>query len=111
VPLKDVANLGPNVADRRLPDALPAVLSVHVATGGGVWVERWPAEGAGGSRFYDVFDSAGARLARVRLRAHLASDPPPFFGRHWVVGVTRDPGTGVDRVVTFSLDSVPALRR
>jgi hypothetical protein len=110
VPLKDVMNLGADVADRRLPDVLPSVLSVRVATSGLIWVERWPAEGAGESRSYDVFDSAGARLASVRLRAPLASDPPPFFSRRAVVGVTRDPETGVGRVVTFSLDSVPALR-
>ena len=83
---------------------------MRVATSGLIWVERWPAEGAGESRSYDVFDSAGARLASVRLRAPLASDPPPFFSRRAVVGVTRDPETGVGRVVTFSLDSVPALR-
>lgn len=103
VRLSDVQNLGTGVADRRLPDVLPATLSIHVGTGGLIWVERWPTEGAGGWRFYDVYDSTGIHEATVRLRAPLTSAPPPFFGRHTVVGVIRDTQTGVDRVVTFSL--------
>ena len=103
VRLDEVVNLGENVADRRLPEALPQVVAVHVAMDGLIWMERWPPEGSGESRFYDVFDSTGMHLASISLRAPLVSAPPPFFARNAVVGVVRDPENGVERVVKFSL--------
>lgn len=102
VPIDQVENLGPNVADRSLPEVLPTTLSLGVGTDGRIWVERWPPEGSGESRFYDVYDSAGTHQAWVELRAPLVAGPPPFFGRHHVVGVVRDEATGIDRVVKFS---------
>lgn len=109
VRLEEVVNLGPGVAERRLPDFLPAVVSLQVATGGVIWVERWPPEGSGDSRFYEAYDTAGTRLASVQLRAPLLSEPTPFFGRRAIVGVTRDEDTGVHRVVRFSLEGIPGL--
>jgi hypothetical protein len=107
VPLDQVMNLGDGIADRHLPDAVPAIMAIHVATDGLVWVERWPPEGARDARFYDVFDNGGSHLAAVTLRAPLAPEPPVFFSRRGVVGVVRDEATGVDRVVVFSLDGLP----
>lgn len=106
VPLDQVINLGKDVADRRLPEILPAVVAVHIAAGGLVWVERWPPEGAGDSRVYDVFEATGEHRASVTLRAPLVAEPLPFFGRRAVVGVVRDAVTDVDRVVGFSLDEL-----
>lgn len=106
VTLDKVVNLGKNVAHRRLPEFVPSVVSLRVATGGRIWLERWPAAGADQTRSYDVYDSTGTHLASITLRAPLADDPPPFFGRHAVVGVIRDPQTGVNRVVTFTLDGL-----
>lgn len=110
VRLDAVVNLGKGVADRNLPNVVPSVVSVHIGVGGLIWVERWPAEGSGESRFYDVYDSAGVKEASVELRAPLAAEPAPFFGRHSVVGVTRDPDTGVDRIVRFSLQRLNGER-
>ncbi len=42
VPLDEVVNLGRGVADRHLPEFLPTTVSLRVATGGLIWVERWP---------------------------------------------------------------------
>lgn len=103
VPLEEVMNLGKNVAERLLPEVLPTVVSIHVAEGGLIWVERWPTEGSAASRFYDVFDATGEHKAFVSLRAPLLSEPSPFFGRRAIVGVVRDEDTGVDRVVRFDL--------
>jgi hypothetical protein len=107
VPLTQVQRLGAGVAERRIPSALPAVLGLYVAPGGSIWVERWPPEGPRDLRRYDVFDAGGTHLRRVDLQAPLLKDPPPFFGRGAVVGVIRDPGTGIEKVVKF--DTTPAL--
>jgi hypothetical protein len=106
VRLEDVVNLGKNVAERQLPEFLPNAVSLRIATGGLIWVERWPEEGSGDSRFYDAYDSTGKRRASVQLRSPLLSEPAPFFGRGAIIGVTRDEDTGVHRVVRFSLEGV-----
>ena len=103
VPIEEVLNLGENVAERRLPEVLPTVVSVHVAVGGLIWIERWPPVGSGESRFYELFDSTGEHQAFISLRAPLVSEPSPFFGRRAVVGVIRHTDTGVERIVKFSL--------
>lgn len=111
VTLGEVINLGEGVADRRLPEVLPAVLAVHVAMDGSIWIQGWPPEGAADSRLYDVFDTTGVYEARVILQAPLVPDPPAYFGRGRVVGVIRDLETGVERVVVFLVPSAtgPAL--
>lgn len=111
VPLDEVINLGEGVRDRQLPDVLPYVLSVNVAMDGSIWIQRWPFEGEAASRLYDVLDSTGAHRATFLLRAPLVSAPPPFFGRDRVVGVVRDPATGVERVVAFSVPTTAGPER
>lgn len=51
----------------------------------------------------DVLDAAGRVQTTLVLDAPLERDPPPFFGARSVVGVIRDPGTAVERVVVFSI--------
>lgn len=106
VRIEKVVNLGAGVAERRTPEFLPDVISVSVAPDGLIWIGRWPDEGSGGSRFYDVYDSTGAVRASVKLEAPLVSEPQPFFGRNTVVGVVVDPETDVQRVVTFSVSGL-----
>jgi len=108
VTLDKVVNLGRNAADRRLPELVPAIVSLRIATGGRIWVERWPAPGTGRTRSYDVYDATGAHLASITLRAPLVTDPPPFFGRNDVVGVTTDPETGSNFVTVFELPELPS---
>jgi hypothetical protein len=108
VPIDEVSGLGPGVRDRQLPTTLPAVIAIHVAINGSIWVETWPPEGQSDSRFFDVLDDEGRLLTRAELRAPLTRDPPPFFGERYVVGVLRDPDTGVERVVRFTIPSQPA---
>lgn len=111
VPLEDVVGLGENVAERRLPERLPAVIGLYVSRDGSVWVERWPPAGAGDTRLYDVFAGNGTHRGTVALRAPLAADPPPYVGRDAIVGVVRDADTGVERVVRFALDgALPNFR-
>jgi hypothetical protein len=111
VPLDQVIGLGEGVREQRLPERLPALIALHVAIDGAIWVEQWPLEGRGSSRFYDVISPDGRLRARVSLDAPLAQDPPPFFGARFVVGVVTDPDTGVERVVRFTLPAVSPIER
>ena len=103
VPLDEVRGLGPGVRDRELPTTLPAVIGIHIAVNGSIWIETWPPEGQSSSRFFDILDREGHLRTRIELSAPLTRDPPPFFGEHYVVGVLRDPDTGVERIVRFTL--------
>jgi hypothetical protein len=103
VPLDEVRGLGEGVAQRRLPPSLPCIVGIHVATDGSIWVERWPDEGQGQSRFFEVLDGDGEVRGHLALQAPLVKDPPPFFGSRYLVGVVADPITGVERVALFSL--------
>lgn len=108
VPIDRVVNLGDGVRERQLPETLPPIIGIHVATDGRIWVERWPSEGQSNSRFYDVLNADGVLIERIVLRAPLTRNPPPFFGARHVVGVLRDAETGIERVVRFTVRSVAA---
>jgi len=108
VPVDQVMHLGPGVRERQLPHTLPSVVGINVAVDGSVWVEQWPPEGRGDSRFYDVLDPDGKLQRRIVLEASLVQDPPPFFRSQYVVGVIRDPDTGVERVVRFAIGKHPS---
>lgn len=101
IPLADVDRLGAGIRERRWPASLPALIGIHVATDGAVWVELWPLEGRGDTRLFDVFGANGRFQRRVLLNAPLRRDPPPFFGASHIAGVVMDPATGVQRVVRF----------
>jgi len=103
VPIDQVIGLGEGVRERQLPDVLPALIGIHVATNGAIWIERWPPEGRGDYRYFDVFSADGEFMTSYELRAPLTTDPPPFFGSEYVVGVVTDPLTDVDRVVRFHI--------
>jgi hypothetical protein len=103
VAIDEVLGMGEGVREGRLPVNLPPVLGLYVGADGSIWVERWPAEGEGDSRTFDILEMDGSFRARVVLRAPLSRDPPPFFGSRYVVGVVTDPETGVQRVVRFSI--------
>lgn len=103
VPIDEVRGLGEGVAQRRLPPSLPCIVGIHVATDGSIWVERWPDEGQGQSRFYDVLDGDGKVRGHLALQAPLVKDPPPFFSSRYLVGVVADSITGVERIALFSL--------
>ena len=102
-PLNEVEGLGEGVAERRLPDVLPRGIGLRAGQDGTIWIEQWPPEGNSDYRCYVVLDEAGKLLRVVVFRSPIASDPPPYFGEHAVVGVIRDPDTGVERVVRFDL--------
>lgn len=109
VPIDQVRGLGPGVRDRQLPETLPPIIGIHVAVDGSIWIETWPPEGRSNSRFFDVLDEEGHLHDRVELTAPVTRDPPPFFGERYVAGVLRDPDTGVERVVRFTIPSDPAM--
>jgi hypothetical protein len=81
VPIDDVIGLGEGVRERRLPMTLPPVLDIYVATDGSIWVERWPEEGEGQFRIYDILDESGVFRTRVVLKAPLVRDPPSLLRR------------------------------
>lgn len=103
VSLDRVENVAEEIRQGRLPEVLPAVLSIHLGTHDYIWVQRWPAEGHGDARYYDIFEPAGAFCGVVVLPAPLVHDPPPYFAQDAVYGVLRDPETDLERVVKLDL--------
>ena len=101
VPLDDVLHVAPEIRRGELPDSLPALISIHVGASDRIWVERWPPEGMGSSRYYDVLEYDGRYAGTVVVPAPLLADPPPFFGEDIIVGVVMDPVTDVHSVVAF----------
>lgn len=101
VPLEDVLHVAPEILRGEIPDSLPAVLSLHVGASDRIWVERWPPEGRGSSRYYDVLEYDGRYRGTVVVPAPLLADPPPFFGEDVIVGVVMDPTTEVHSVVSL----------
>ena len=101
VPLEDVLHVAPEILRGEIPDSLPAFIGVHVGASDRIWVERWPLEGMGSSRYYDVLEYDGRYAGTVVVPAPLMSNPPPFFGEEIIVGVVRDPVTDVQSVVVF----------
>lgn len=101
VPLDDVMNVAPEILQGEIPDSLPAFTGVHVGASDRFWVERWPAEGMGSSRYYDVLEYDGRYAGTVVVPEPLLADPPPFFGEEVIVGVVVDPVTGVHTVVVL----------
>lgn len=101
VPLEDVVHVAPEILRGEIPDSLPAVISLHMGASDRIWVERWPSEGMGSSRFFDVLEYDGRYRGTVVVPAPLLADPPPFFGEDVIVGVVMDPTTEVHSVVSF----------
>ena len=101
VPLDDVLHVAPEIRRGEIPDSLPAFIAVHVGASDRLWVERWPPEGMGSSRYYDVLEYDGRYAGTVVVPAPLLADPPPFFGEEIIVGVVMDPVTDVHSVVAF----------
>lgn len=106
VPLDDVMNVAPEILRGEIPDSLPAFTGVHVGASDRFWVERWPAEGMGSSRYYDVLEYDGRYAGTVVVPEPLLADPPPFFGEEVIVGVVADPVTGVHTVVVLRFGTV-----
>lgn len=101
VPLEDVEHVAPEILRGEIPGSLPAVISIHMGAGNHIWVERWPPEGMGSSRYYDVLEYDGRYRGTVIVPAPLLADPPPFFGEDVIVGVIIDPTTEVHSVVAL----------
>ncbi len=101
VPLEDVLHVAPEILRGEIPDSLPAFIALHIGASDRIWVERWPPEGRGSSRYYDVLEYDGRYSGAVVVPARLLADPPPFFGDKVIVGVVSDPTTEVHTVVAF----------
>ncbi len=99
VPVDKVRNLSEAIRADAYPTTLPGHVAVFVGEGDRIWIERWPSEGQGDARFFDVVDLEGTPLATVVVPAPLQVDPPPFFGTSRIYGVVRDPETAVESVV------------
>jgi len=101
VPLTQMLGLSEFALSRRLPETLPEITDLQVVTpSGNIWVTRWPTDG---QTIFDVFDALGAPLRTVRVPAMLSGEIPPFLSDTLILGVVRDPMTGVERVAGFSL--------
>ncbi len=99
VPLDRVQGLAEGIRTGRLPETLPALLSVHAARDGRLWVRRWPH--APDTSVFDVFDRIGVHLGTVIIPAVLETQPPPLITDDTLIGVVRDPLTDVQRIVRF----------
>ena len=101
VPLEDLINVAPEILRGEIPDSLPVFTSVNLGASDRIWVERWPPEGMGASRYYDVLEYDGSYAGTVVVPVPLLGDPPPFFGEETIVGVVIDPTTDVHSVVAL----------
>ncbi|MCY4399143.1 MAG: 6-bladed beta-propeller [Gemmatimonadetes bacterium] len=101
VPLDDVLHVAPEILRGEIPDSLPGFIALHMGASDRIWLERWPPEGKGSSRYYDVLEYDGRYSGTVVVPAPLLADPPPFFGDNVIVGVVSDPTTEVHTVVAF----------
>jgi hypothetical protein len=102
VPLGQMFGVSEVAESGRLPGTLPEVTALQVlAPSGNIWVTRWPTDG---QTIFDVFDAAGLPLRTVRVPATLVAGVPPYLSSTLILGVVRDPMTGVERVAAFSLD-------
>ncbi len=101
VPLEDVQHVAPEILRGEIPDSLPAFISLHVGASDRIWVERWPPEGKGSSRYYDVLEYDGRYAGTVVVPAPLLADPPPFFGEDIIVGAVADPTTDVHSIIAL----------
>ncbi|MCI0436452.1 MAG: hypothetical protein L0271_22865 [Gemmatimonadetes bacterium] len=106
VPLDRVEGLADEIRTGRLPETLPAVLSLHVAKDGRLWVKRWPP--ARGETAFDVFDPRGIHLGTVIVPATLETQPPPLITANALYAIVRDPDTDVQQLVRFRFD-VPSV--
>jgi len=101
VPLAQVSGVSEAVAERRIPDQLPAYLAIHVGLDSKIWVAQWPEPGGSHARPFDVYSRNLGFLGRLVLPAPITDDPPPFFTEDAVYGVVRDAQTDVARIVKF----------
>ena len=102
VPISRIENVPEEVREQRLPEHYPAVLRVHAADDGRVWVERWPPPGRAGESFYDVFDGEGRFLGVVVLPVRFTGEVQPAFTANRAAGVVTDPETGVERIAVYT---------
>lgn len=107
VPLEEVVNVAPEVLRGEVPDTLPSVLSVHWGEGERIWVQRWPPEGQGDKRVFDVLSYDGSYVATVVIPVPLLNEPPPFFGATSMVGVVQDSDTDIHTVVVGRFELPP----
>jgi hypothetical protein len=101
VPLSRVLGTSDRVLAGELPDSFPSFKGVHVTEAGDVWIEVWPERS--GTRLFDVFTADGRYTESVEFSVPLVDDPPPFFTSDAIYGVTREPETGIERVVKLSI--------
>jgi hypothetical protein len=101
VPLSRVLGMSEAARTATLPEVLPEVLAVHVASDESIWLQRWPPPGSGDQTRFDVIGKEGTLLYAVVVPALILQDPPPFVSAEFVVGVVRDPETEVERVTVF----------
>ena len=102
VPPSGILGMPAAVARLELPESRPAVIGVHVALDGTIWVERWP-ESTAFARVYDVLSADGLLLGIVASHEPLLRDPPPWFSSTAIWGVVHDSATDVQRVVKMQL--------
>lgn len=104
-PLDRLEGVAEEIRSGRLRRTLPEVLSVHVATDGRIWVQRWMPEGKEGSA-YDVFTREGTYLSTVLVPARFSRAPSPVFTSNRIYSVVVDEETEVQQVAAFEV-SIP----
>lgn len=105
VSLDEVRGMSDAARSQSPPRVFPEVLAVHTDLDGRIWVKRWPPDAQPDHTFFDVYSPDGQSLGTVRIEASLLPDPPPWVSAGVVVGVVRDPDTGIDRIALFELDA------
>jgi hypothetical protein len=103
VPLDQVRGMSATARSGQLPRVLPAVLALHVAANGDMWLRRWPPAHTSDQAIFDVLDNSGVPRRTVVIPRSLAQDPPPFVSRQFVAGVVIDHETGTERIAVYRI--------
>jgi sugar lactone lactonase YvrE len=87
--LKWFTEQGGKIDLSRIPDTKPAFTGFFVDHGGRLWVRPSTAS-AEAQNTFDVFDTEGRYLGRLRSPVDIGSYPPPVFRGDRIYAVTRD---------------------
>ncbi len=102
VPLSRVRGMSDAARAVELPDVAPEIIGVSLDRDDNLWVRRWPRTGRS-ETLYDLYDADRRLIGVVVVPVSFVPDLAPWLSRELMVGVTRDPDTGLDQVTVYRI--------